>query len=83
MDVTKMLELWKEEYEAVEEEILDKGHTKETARRMLLFTHGFMYFCLYELREATEAQHKIVSEILTSIQRYKKFNRLAESLGGE
>lgn len=60
--------IWKEEYDAIAtqelKEIKKGKHSKATARRMLIWTEGFMLKALtIDINEMTEEDKKILSEL--------------------
>jgi len=56
------LNFWEEEFGVINKEILEKGATRETARRLLIFTEGFMYK-IATMKELTEEEIIICKRI--------------------
>lgn len=66
------LSIWKEEYEAIERDIDERGACRETARRFLVFTEGFLYYIVYGLVNPTEEDIQSAEALLKSIKFNKK-----------
>ena len=58
--------LWLEEFQEINKEVNKEKYIKETARRLLVFTEGFMFKVISTSNE--EIQSKDVQEIISKIR---------------
>lgn len=70
--------IWKEEFDAIAQQEMEEGITKESARRLLIFTEGFM---MKVFKEGIENLSDETMEILMQIR--EKNLLMMEKRGGK